>query len=313
MKFLVTGASGFIAKKLCEKLLADGHQVVGTVRSIEQVKAFSPKLEIFQIKSIDSSADWTQALTNVDIVIHLAARVHVMHETATDPLKEYLAVNSEGTINLAKQAEKAGVKRFIFMSTIGVNGDASGNKSFTEKDEPSPHNMYSISKKNAEDKLLDLANKGEMRVVIIRAPLVYGKGNRGNFHALKKVVMRGIPMPLATIHNLKSFIYVGNLIDAIILCSTHNNAKGIYLVSDGEDISTPELIKRLYNTLGRTSRLFPFPFFLLQLAAFVVGKSEVLNRLVNSLTLSNSKIRQELNWKPPYTMSEGLKETLKPN
>lgn len=313
MKVLVTGASGFIAKKLCEKLLADGHQVVGTVRSTEHVKNLSSAIDFFQIKSIDSKADWTQSLIGVDVVVHLAARVHVMHETATDPLKEYLAVNSDGTINLAKQAEKAGVKRFIFMSTIGVNGDFSGNKSFTEKDEPSPHNMYSISKKDAEDKLQVMSQNGEMRIVIIRAPLVYGKGNRGNFHALTKVVMKGIPMPLATVHNLKSFIYVGNLVDAIAVCSTHAAAKGVYLASDGEDISTAELIKRLYRTLGRSPRLFPFPFFLLQFIAFITGKSEVLNRLVNSLTLSNSKIRQELNWKPPYTMEEGLQETLKSN
>lgn len=310
MKILVTGATGFIGRNLCKKLLSDGQQIRCAIRSTGQKDLLYNGVEFVHVEAINSKTDWSQALIGIETVIHLAARVHVMHETADDPLKEYLAVNSAGTINLASQAQLAGVKRFIFMSSVGVNGDSSGNKSFTETDVPAPHNMYSISKKDAEDKLQKLASDNKMKIVIIRAPLTYGKSNLGNFHALVQVVKKGIPLPLSAIQNLKSFIYVGNLVDALSICISHPSAKGIYLVSDGEDISTTELITRLYKTLGRPARLFYFPFVLLRLAAFVTGKSEVLNRLTNSLTVSTSKIRHELDWKPPYSMSEGLKETL---
>lgn len=309
MKVLVTGASGFVGQKICQRLITDGFEVVAAIRSNSQKTIFPPTVETKKIDTINSCTDWSNALYDVDVVMHLAARVHVMKETASDPLKEYLITNADGTQNLALQAQKSGVKKFIFLSTIGVNGDSSGNKSFTEFDNPAPHNAYSVSKKVAEEKLIIIAKSRAMEIVIIRAPLVYGKGNRGNFLNLVRAVKKGIPLPLNNLKNRKNFIYVGNLVDALVTCINHPKARGIYLVSDNEEISTPELIRKVSSKIEHPVRLFSFPTSLIKFAAFITGNSLNFERLANSLTVDSSKIRYELDWTPPYTMEKGLEET----
>ena len=262
------------------------------------------------IDPLGPDTPWCHALTGVDTVIHLAARVHVMLENAEDPLQEFRLVNTEGTARLAREAAKAGVKRFLFMSTIGVNGDNSGNTPYTESSLPHPHNHYSISKYEAEQVLHQISSETGMEVVILRAPLVYGPGNPGNFLSLLRIISKGIPLPLSSIKNKRSLIYVGNLVDALATCTTHPAAAGqTYLVSDGEDVSTPELIRRTASALDVPARLFPMPPSLMHLAGKLTGKSAAVNRLTGSLTVDSSKIRQELGWKPPFTMEEGLKET----
>ncbi|KAF0220654.1 MAG: NAD-dependent [Geobacteraceae bacterium] len=246
----------------------------------------------------------------IDTVIHLAARVHVMKEVASNPLSEFRKTNTEGTLQLAKQAAAAGVKRFVFMSTIGVNGNTSGCRAYTEDDKPAPHNPYSVSKLEAEIGLREISEKTGMEVVIIRAPLVYGPGNPGNFLSLLCIIAKGIPLPLASINNRKSFLYAENLADALACCATNPAAAGqTYLVSDREDVSTPELIRRVASALGRPARLIPFPTDLMRLAGRMLGKSSAVERLVGSLQVDNSKIQKELGWKPPFTMQEGLQST----
>jgi len=233
-----------------------------------------------------------------------------MRESSTDPLQEFRKVNLHGTERLALQAAKAGVGRFEFMSTIGINGDNSGAKSYAESDQPHPHNSYSVSKYEAELALKEISKQTGMEVVILRAPLVYGPGNPGNFLSLLRVISKGIPLPLASVTNKRSLIYVGNLVDALATCAVHPEAAGkTYLVSDGEDVSTPELIQRTAKELGEPARLFPFPISLMRLAGKLTGKSGAVNRLAGSLTVDSSKIRRELRWVPPFTMEEGLRET----
>lgn len=310
MKVLVTGATGFVGKKLCEEMFSAGMEVLGTVRSSEQIAKLPTGVKPVLIRSINSETDWTGILENVDVVIHLAARVHIKKETAIDPLSEFRKINTEGTIRLASAAASAGVKRFVFMSTIGVNGKSSGLKAYTEEDTPAPHNMYSISKREAEVKLAEIASQSEMVVVSLRSPLLYGQGDPGNFYTLLKAVSMGIPLPVASIENRKSFLYVGNLVSALMTCAVHPSASGIYLVSDGEDISTAKLIAQIASEFKRPSRLFSFPLFLTRTAAKCIGKLSSIDQLVSTLIVDNSKIRRELNWQPPYTMKEALKETV---
>ena len=311
MKVLITGATGFIGRALCEQMLAEGHHVVGTIRSEKQIDKLPLGVEAKIIQSIDAETNWAEALIGIDTVIHLAARVHILKETSIDPLKEFRKINTEGSLQLAREAIIAGVGKFVFMSTIGVNGNSSDNSSrdhsYSEVDAPQPHNLYSVSKREAEDQLLELALKSEMDIVIIRAPLVYGENNPGNFLSLLNIVAKGIPLPFASVHNSKSFIYIGNLVDALKLTAFHPEAKGIYLVSDGEDISTPELIRRMSFALNRPVRLFSLPLFFMYAISRLFRKFETVHRLLSSVKINSSKIRQELNWTPPYTMEQGLK------
>jgi nucleoside-diphosphate-sugar epimerase len=309
-EILVTGATGFLGHMLSTRLVTEGLRVRGTLLNSETPDALVLGVEPTVIEPVRASTPWRQALLSIETVIHLAARVHVMHENAQDPLKEFRIVNTAGTEHLAREAAHAGVKRFIFMSTIGVNGDNSGDCPFTETSPPHPHNDYSISKYEAEQTLLQISSETGMEVVILRAPLVYGPANPGNFLSLLHVVTKGIPLPLASIRNARSMIYVGNLVDALATCATHPAAAGqIFLVSDGEDVTTPDLLRRTASALGVPARLFPCPPSLMRLAGKLTGKSSAINRLTGSLTIDSSKIRRELGWKPPFTMEEGLRET----
>lgn len=306
----ITGATGFVGTALIKHLLRGKVRLTVAILAGEDASHLPETVELATVEPLSESSDYTTVLQGVDIVIHLAARVHIMRETAMDPLQEFRKVNLHGTERLARQAAQACVKRFVFMSTIGVNGDNSGVKSYTEVDGPHPHNPYSVTKNEAELALRQISIETGMEVVIVRAPLVYGVGNPGNFLSLLRIVSKGIPLPIASITNRRSLIYVGNLVDALATCAVHPAAAGkTYLVSDGEDVSTPELIRRTASALGLPARLFPVPVPLMKLAGKLTGKSGAVNRLTGSLTVDSSKIRRELGWKPPYTMEEGLAET----
>lgn len=306
---LVTGASGFVGRALCAELVKRGHSVRAALRTPEDFDIAG--CETVKISGIDSHTDWNHALHGVTTVIHLAARVHVMHDDASDPLEEFRRVNVAGTEHLARFAAANGVKRFVYVSSIKVNGEeTSGEKVFTEMDEPSPQDPYGVSKWEAEQVLHRVSQETGLEVVIVRPPLVYGSGVKGNFAQMLKVLAKGIPLPLASIDNLRSLVYVGNLVDALILCATHPVAVGkIFLVSDGEDVSTSELLRQLGAALGHPARLFPCPSAILILSGRLIGKSDQIGRLLGSLRVDSGKIRRELDWCSPYTLREGVKNT----
>lgn len=307
-KVLVTGANGFIGKSLCEEMLRQGWQVKAAMRTSIQMPE---GIEVVEIENIDGDTDWKSALQEVAVIIHLAARVHVMQDDVENPLQAYLKVNLHGTENLAQQAARAGVKRFVFVSTIKVNGEETdGHSRYTEQDLPTPQCPYSISKWQAEQVLHRIAQESDLQVVIIRPPLVYGPGVKGNFNHLLAAIDKGIPLPLAGAHNKRSLIYVGNLVSALIVCATHPVATGqTYLVSDGKDISTAFLVKKISEALGRANRSFYFPAMLLRIAASVLGRADQIDRLFGALRISDAKLRGELSWNAPYTFEQGLTVT----
>ncbi|MFA6121772.1 MAG: SDR family oxidoreductase [Sideroxydans sp.] len=296
MRFFVTGASGFVGSALSSELRSRGMDVRSILRTQQE---------------IDGSTDWRDALQGVSVVIHLAARVHVMHESAVDPLAEFRKVNVKGTEHLARSAAAAGVKRLVYVSSIKVNGEETANgRRYSEEDTPSPQDPYGISKWEAEQALRRVAAETGLEVVIIRPPLVYGVGVKGNFAQMLSAVSRRIPLPFAAVINQRSLIYVGNLVDALIVCATHPAAIGnVYLVSDGEDVSTPELLRRLDDAMGRPTRIFPSPIWLLSMMGKIAGRRDQLLRLMGSLQIDSHKIRSELNWKPPYSLQQGLQKT----
>ena len=327
MNILITGANGFIGQALCKRMLAEGYQVRGAVRGAAQMTALPSGVEGVLIGDIGPETDWSKALDGIEGVVHLAARVHVMRESAADPLAAFRLVNVAGTERLARQAAEAGVKRLVYISSVKVNGERTGNKSsgqwsgvrgqggelkevFSEWDVPEPQDPYAVSKWEAEQVLRDVAADTGMEVVVLRPPIVYGPGVKANFLRLLKLVKLGVPLPIASIKNQRSLIYVGNLIDAIITCLVHPKAAGkTFLVSDAQDVSTPELIQMMAGASGRRALMLPVPVWVMRMAGRIIGRSEELERLFRSLTVDISKIRSDLNWNPPYSMDEGLKET----
>lgn len=310
MKFLITGANGFVGRPLCVELLRQGKSVRAALRSANKA---GENIEIAVVGSIDGETDWTEALRNVDVVIHLAARVHVMRDVSADPLADFLKVNLHGTENLAQQAARAGVKRLVYVSSIKVNGEATyGGTKFTETDEPFPQDPYGTSKMEAEQALHRIAQETGMEVAIVRPPLMYGAEVKGNFAQMLKILAKGMPLPLASVHNQRSLVYVENLVDALIACATHPAATGqTYLVSDGEDVSTPDLLRQLGAAMNHPARLFPCPQALLKLMGLLTGKSDQVERLIGSLIIDSSKIRRELGWTPPFSIEQALAETAK--
>lgn len=311
-RFLVTGANGFVGRAVCSDLSKRGFSVRAAVRS---AKSAVEGLECSVVGAIDDKTGWQEALGDIDVVIHLAARVHVRRDDAEFPLEKFRKVNVAGTEHLARSAAASGVKRLVYVSSIKVNGEASsGEDKFTEMDAPSPQDPYGISKMEAEQALRRVANETGLEVVIIRPPLVYGAGVKGNYAEMLKILARGIPLPLASVENQRSLLYVGNLVDALILCAVHPAAAGqTYLVSDGGDISTPELLRQLGVAMGHPARLFLCPTALLKLAGRLTGKSDQIERLTGSLQVDSSKIRSELDWQPPYTVQQGLRLTAASN
>jgi nucleoside-diphosphate-sugar epimerase len=308
---LVTGATGFVGRSLCTRLHGLDIDVRMAVRGPESVMlAEPPTRTAMVVGDIGPKTEWMEALNGVDVVVHLAARVHVMRETTVDPLAEFRNVNVAGTERLARQAASCGVRRLVFLSSIKVNGEVTRNKPYTEDDEPHPEDAYGISKREAEQVLWRVADETGLEVVIIRPPLVYGPGVKGNFLTMLKIVRRGIPLPLGGVTNRRSLIYVENLADAIVLAATHPLAAGnTFLVSDGEDVSTSELLRSLARLLDAPSRLVAVPPSLLRLAGRLAGKSKAVERLLGSLCVDNGKIRRILGWQPPFTVAEGLAKT----
>jgi len=308
---LVTGANGFIGKPVWSELVKAGFQVKCAVRKLNHpINKHCTK--IVEVGDIGPETDWTNALKSITTIVHLAARVHMMKDSAIEPLSEFRKMNVNATEHLATMAAKAGVKRLVFMSTVKVNGEQTRDKPFTESDLPHPDDPYAISKWEAEQALLKVSNETGLEVVILRPPLVYGPGVQANFLRLLQIVDRNIPLPFLNIKNKRSFIYLGNLVDAIIACCTHPNAKGeTFLVSDGEDASTAELVRMIAIAMGKKAKLFPFPQSLLSIIGTLTGKKAELNRLFGSLCIDSSKIRKVLNWKPPISMRDGIQETIK--
>ncbi len=308
-KVLVTGANGFIGRNLCTFLKEKGYCVRAAVRN--NVCNVSGVDENIQVGDINESTDWQQALAGVDTVIHLAARVHIMNDSVTNLVEEFRKVNVLGTERLARMAVKAGVERFIFISSIKVNGECS-QAPYTEKDIPAPQDAYGISKREAEDLLTRIAVETGLQTVILRLPLIYGPGVKANFKNLIKIAGAGLPLPLKGINNRRSFLYLGNLVDAISVCITHSLAVGeTFLVSDCADVSTPDLIKMIACEMNKKVVLFSFHSGILKALCKIVGKAEELEKLTGSLLVDSSKIRNLLGWKPPFTINEGIKETVK--
>ncbi len=310
-KILVTGANGFIGIALCDLLKRRGYGIRRAVHKAQAVGSSAGSGETAVVGEIGPQTDWSQVLAGVDVIIHLAARVHVMQEDAADPLSEFRRVNVAGTEHLARAAAACGVKRLVYVSTIKVNGVATqGDRKYGESDSPAPQDAYGISKYEAELALHRLAQETGLEVVIMRPPLVYGPGVKGNFMQMLQVLGKGIPLPLASVRNQRSLIYLGNLVDALALCAIHPAAAGqTYLVSDGEDISTPDLLHFLAAAAGLQVRLFPCPAFLLRFMVKLTGKGPLGDRLLGSLRVESGKIRRELNWTPPYTLQQGLQAT----
>lgn len=305
---LITGASGFVGRHLLAHLKKCGQLARAIYRSQPLETACD---DFYILPQVDKQTDWADALTGVDVVIHLAARVHVMKDTAVDPLHEFLEVNVHASLNLAKQAAIAGVKRFIYVSSIKVNGEYTESKPYSELDLPNPQDPYGISKWQAEQSLMQLCAELDMELVIVRPPLVYGPGVKANFLNLIKIIDRRIPLPLGSIRNQRSLLYVGNLVDALILCATHPQAAGeTFILSDGEDVSTPQLINKLAGCLHRKFALYRFPLGWMRFLTSLIGKTAAFQRLTSSLQVDSSKIRHMLNWRPPYSLDQGLKLTV---
>ena len=308
MRFLVTGATGFVGRAVCTELAQRKHDVRRAIRSLSGSDG-----GYFELGDIGPSTYWFGALEGVDSVVHLAARVHVMHDTEVDPLAAFLAVNVDGTLNLARQAAAAGVKRFVFISSFKVNGESTlPGRAFTEADAPNLQDAYGLSKHEAEQGLRQLSADTGMEVVIIRPPLVYGPGVKANFAALMRVVQRGWPLPLGWVrHNQRSLVALDNLVDFIVTCITHPQAANqTFLVSDGQDLSTTELVRGMAQAAGVPARLLPVPVWALQAGASLLGKGDAVQRLCGNFQADISKARSLLGWVPPVSVEEGLRRAI---
>lgn len=309
---LITGANGFVGRALCKEALAHGFQIRGATRKKSQL---GNGIHNVIVGDVDDATDWIDAIKDIEVVIHLAARVHVMHDTVVDPLAEFRKINLLGTEHLARTAAACGVKRFIYVSSIKVNGEeTTDDHAYSESDQPMPQDFYGLSKWEAEQVLYRISQETGLEVVIIRPPLIYGPNVKGNFAQMLNIVSRGIPLPFGSVKNQRDLIYVGNLVDVLITCATNPVAAGkTYLVSDGEAISTPDLLRHLANAMDISSRVFLFPPSLLKLIGKMTGKAGQMARLLGCLQVDSGKIRRELNWKPPYTLIEGLQKTVAAN
>ena len=303
---LVTGATGFVGRVVCQHLADAGIEVRKALRSAQD-----NQLNSCVVGEIDGMTNWTQALAGIDSIVHLAARVHVMKDNSADPLREFRKVNLDGTVNLARQAAQAGVRRLIFISSIKVNGEKTEGQDFTENDDPAPQDPYGISKFEAEQKLQQIAGRTGLEVVILRPPLMYGPLVKANFYQLMNAIYRGWPLPLGSVHNQRSLLYVNTFADAIRVCLTHPDANGkTFLVSDEISISTADLVTKLGYFLQRTPRLLNVPVAWMKLGGKCLGKSAVIERLTSSLVVNSSKIRQELDWTSPDSFEAGMQKTV---
>ena len=310
-KICLTGANGFVGSRLFSELKHVGvFQVAGLCRRLPHDGEGAGLHAVGDLQQADLSV----LLSGVDVLIHAAARAHVMKDEVADPLAEYRRINVESTLNLARQAMAAGVKRFIFISSIKVNGESTAEgKAFGADDLPVPEDAYGQSKLEAEQGLIQLTTETGMELVIIRPPLVYGPGVKGNFASMIKLIEKGLPLPLGAIENKRSLVGIDNLVDLIIRCIDHPAAANqVFLAGDGEDLSTTELLRGVANAMGKPVRLIPVPAGLLQLGATLLGKKAVAQRLLGSLQVDITKTCELLDWRPPYTVEEGLQRCFEP-
>lgn len=307
MNFLVTGANGFVGRALCSRLLREPGKVLGAVWREDIGTGVPSGVNVVQVDGLGGGTDWGKALAGIDTVIHLAARVHVMADGTADPLAEYRKINVEGTANLARQAAKYGVSRFVFLSSVKAVGESGSLSSNTEV---SPSDPYGVSKLEAESVLKTISSETGIQVVVLRSPLVYGPGVKANFLRLMQLVNLGLPLPLGSISNKRSLVYVGNLADAIAACSVHPSAGGYsFFVSDGEDLSTTDLLRHLIKALNSKTVLFSFPAAVIKLLAWILGRKPEADRLLESLVVDISEIRSVIGWEPPFKVDVALSET----
>ena len=304
MKLLVTGASGFVGLPTCRRLLAGGHQVIAAVRRDDC--ALPPDVEVRRVAPLGPDTDWREALRGCDAVIHLAARAHVMRDRAADRLALFRRINRDGAVRLAEQAAASGVGRFVFVSSIKVNCEVTPiDRPFRADDPPAATDPYGVSKAEAEAALTGLAARTGLSLVMIRPPLVHGPGAKGNLAALLKVLRLGLPLPLGGVVNRRSLVGVDNLADALTFL-VERDAQGCFLVRDGNDVSTPQLIRLLAAGLGRRACLPPVPPALLRLAGALIGKRAAVERLIGSLVADDTPLRA-LGWVPPVGLEDGLR------
>jgi nucleoside-diphosphate-sugar epimerase len=303
-KILITGANGFIGSEVCKTLLVGGHEIAPAMRTKDGHSAIP-------VGNLTAETYWGAALNGCDSVIHLAARVHVMNEVESDALAAFRVVNVDGTLNLARQAVRSGVRRFIYISSVKVNGESTSDKPFSHLDVPNPVDAYGISKYEAEHGLRQLAHQTGLELVIVRPPLVYGPGVRANFLRLLKFVHSGLPLPLSGIKNMRSMVAVENLVDVLVICCSHPSAPGnTFFVSDGADLSTPDLLRLLARSMGRRSRLFSVPISLVSLVATLTGKSHEASRLLDSLQVDITSTKALLGWEPRISVSDAIDKTV---
>jgi len=312
VKVLLTGATGFVGAPLLRSLQANPTLTV-RVALRRPAEPGSLEADWQAVGEISAQTDWRSALAGIDVVIHLAARVHVMRDEASDPLQSFLRVNTDATLHLARQAVAAGVRRLVFLSSVKVNGEQTlAGRPFRADDAALPEDAYAISKHRAELGLREIAQATGLEVVIIRPPLVYGPGAKANFAALVDAVARGIPLPLGGIHNnLRSLVGIDNLVDLVTTCITHPQAANqTFLVSDGEDVSTADLVRRLARAMDRPARLLPVPAWALKAGAAALGRSAAAQRLCGNLQVDITSTRERLGWTPPLSLDEGLRQAL---
>jgi nucleoside-diphosphate-sugar epimerase len=308
---LITGATGFLGSAFLESLIRENltfNPIVALRNKVNLNQKYFASTKSVIVGSIDGETDWSSALAGVEFVVHTAARVHVMADTSLDPLDDFRKVNVDGTLNLARQAAAVGVRRFVFLSSVKVNGEQTcTGKAFTEDDDPAPQDFYGQSKYEAELGLRQLAKDSGMEFVIIRPPLVYGPGVKANFAALMRAVQRGLPLPLGSVNNQRSLVALNNLVHLIVTCLRHPAAANqTFLVSDGQDISTAELLRSMARAACVSDRLWPVPVWALQASASAVGKGAAVQRLCGNLQVDITKVRTLLDWRPVVTMDEQL-------
>lgn len=306
---LVTGSSGFVGRHLCEAFYQKDINFVPVVRKQVNEHLFENQVVI---ANIDEGTDWSVALAGVDCIVHLAAHVHQMDKASQGNPDAYFKLNFSSTISLAKQAAKAGVKRFVFMSSISVYGVHEAENLIDENTNCNPQSHYAYSKYQAELTLLELGSEEGMEIVIIRPPLVYGPRNKGNFLKLLDLVKIGLPLPFGDVTNKRSFVFVDNLVDLVVRVIDHPKAAGqVFLVSDDHDVSTTTLVKAISSALGKKAKLIPAPLFFLKAIFYLIGKPGLSQRLLGCLCLDISKTKELLNWKPPVSFEDGISRTAK--